>query len=435
MFEMFESTTTSQARSSDLLLADFLSIVKYPSILGCGIITGTGVTAMHYTGVLSTVIQADAKWNVGMVILSYIIAVVASFVAMILLFFLRGAYLRPLSSVVMATAVCLMHYVGMHAVRYHYNPNKVIETFYEPREMATIALVLACCVCLLIQGVSSVHLHQRVSLYSKLIKKNDIARSLRNRILLERSIHAKRLKMFDAMQLLPLSFTKYHSLFEVGDLSSDFSFKYPANTKAETEEIQEIIDNPVCCSIFKQYCIKNSTVQHVAFLSALKVVNSYPEDSLVAQRAFVLLVEEFFQPGARFELPICAETRSKVIARAGSGKMSTSDFHAAVNEVVEYLRTCSFKSFMRTPDYALVRKLLLQFPPYTLPEFKDDLGDVIAAAGDSSLGNPLSESSSNPSDRKGTVVKVASMESVAGSATHGARSPRSKSSPGSFDAQ
>ncbi len=84
---------------------------------------GGGVVAMHYIGMAAMRMAAMCEWNVGLVVLSAVIAVVVSFVALWLAFRFR-AEVRTLtpgklaSAGVMGLAVASMHYTGMAAATF-----------------------------------------------------------------------------------------------------------------------------------------------------------------------------------------------------------------------------------------------------------------------------------------------------------------------------
>jgi two-component system, sensor histidine kinase and response regulator len=85
---------------------------------------GTGIAAMHYTGMAAMRVQAHAQYDPLLVALSVAIAVVVSFVALWLAFHLRdvttGAWSwRKLgSTLLMGAAIPSMHYTGMAAARF-----------------------------------------------------------------------------------------------------------------------------------------------------------------------------------------------------------------------------------------------------------------------------------------------------------------------------
>lgn len=86
---------------------------------------GTGVVAMHFTGMKALLITPSVHWDLSLVALSVIIAYVASGVALWLAFHLhqgeRGSLLlRALAALVMGCAIAGMHYVGMAAAHFEH---------------------------------------------------------------------------------------------------------------------------------------------------------------------------------------------------------------------------------------------------------------------------------------------------------------------------
>lgn len=95
---------------------------SYFRLILAGIFVGFGVAAMHYTGMLSMQVQADAHWNATIIAASIGIAVVASIVALWLAVHVKKMWQMIVSAVVMGVAVCGMHYTGMAAVDFVHNP-------------------------------------------------------------------------------------------------------------------------------------------------------------------------------------------------------------------------------------------------------------------------------------------------------------------------
>lgn len=87
------------------------------------LLLGSGIVGMHYLGMYALLIDPGIFWDRGMVLLSIVIAYVASGVALWLAFELRkgenGIVLRRLqASLVMGFAIAGMHYVGMDAASF-----------------------------------------------------------------------------------------------------------------------------------------------------------------------------------------------------------------------------------------------------------------------------------------------------------------------------
>ena len=84
---------------------------------------GSGIAAMHYIGMEAMRLPAMCHYNRDMVELSVVLAVVISFVALLLTFQLRSetksfSWSKTACAVVMGLAIPVMHYVGMAAVTF-----------------------------------------------------------------------------------------------------------------------------------------------------------------------------------------------------------------------------------------------------------------------------------------------------------------------------
>lgn len=84
-------------------------------LLTAGASLGLGVAVMHYLGMQGMRFGGYIRWSSALVAASVLIAVVAATVALWLAFNARPVALRLLAAVVMAAAVCAMHYTGMAA--------------------------------------------------------------------------------------------------------------------------------------------------------------------------------------------------------------------------------------------------------------------------------------------------------------------------------
>ncbi|MDO6805300.1 MHYT domain-containing protein, partial [Wenyingzhuangia sp. 1_MG-2023] len=84
-----------------------------PRLLGAGLVTGLGVASMHYTGMEAMVMPGDMIYDPALVGASVLIAVGAAICAFWLSFNIHTFMMRSISSIIMAVAVCGMHYTGM----------------------------------------------------------------------------------------------------------------------------------------------------------------------------------------------------------------------------------------------------------------------------------------------------------------------------------
>ena len=86
-------------------------------ILTAGAITGIAVAAMHYTGMAALRVAGTIRYDPGLVAASVIIAVVAATVALLFTIAARRPGHIVGAALIMAVAVCGMHYTGMAATR------------------------------------------------------------------------------------------------------------------------------------------------------------------------------------------------------------------------------------------------------------------------------------------------------------------------------
>ncbi|MBM2618711.1 histidine kinase [Actinoplanes sp. LDG1-06] len=93
-----------------------------PRVVTAGVLTGGGVLAMHYTGMLGMHVSGEMRYDLTLVAASAIIAVVASTVALWFTVSVRGWLPISGAAVIMAIAVCGMHYTGMAAMSVHLDP-------------------------------------------------------------------------------------------------------------------------------------------------------------------------------------------------------------------------------------------------------------------------------------------------------------------------
>ncbi|MBM3071970.1 bifunctional diguanylate cyclase/phosphodiesterase [Lelliottia sp. RWM.1] len=88
------------------------------------LILSSGVVSMHYVGMAALMLHGSISWDQRIVLLSVVIAIIASGVALWLAFHLRdkrkGVFInRIAAALVMGTAICAMHYTGMSAAHFH----------------------------------------------------------------------------------------------------------------------------------------------------------------------------------------------------------------------------------------------------------------------------------------------------------------------------
>jgi PAS domain S-box-containing protein len=93
------------------------------SLVAGSIVMGSGIAVMHYTGMAAMRLPAMCEYNVWMVALSIVLAIVISLVALVLTFLSRdevtiSSWRKVGSAVLMGVAVPVMHYTGMAAATF-----------------------------------------------------------------------------------------------------------------------------------------------------------------------------------------------------------------------------------------------------------------------------------------------------------------------------
>lgn len=102
-----------------------ISTKRLGRLLLGGVITGGGVSVMHYLGMVAMIFDGRIVWNPAIVFASVLVAIVAATAAFWIFFRLLSIFpemevLRLVSAVIMGIAVCGMHYTGMTAATYVY---------------------------------------------------------------------------------------------------------------------------------------------------------------------------------------------------------------------------------------------------------------------------------------------------------------------------
>lgn len=108
------------------------SIVTSGSIISGSIAMAAAIAGMHYIGMFSMRMAATIEWNIFLVVLSVVVALVASLGALLILSRLRNKTDKwgqlLLASVFMGFAISGMHYIGMYAATFIHSHQTDIET-------------------------------------------------------------------------------------------------------------------------------------------------------------------------------------------------------------------------------------------------------------------------------------------------------------------
>src|SRR6266480_6360336 len=95
-----------------------------PRLLGAGLLMGMGFVTMHYSGMEAMRMQPPIRYEPSLAVLSVVIAVTASIVALRSAFRLRmetiwtAFWNKAGSALIMGSGVCGMHYTAMVAARF-----------------------------------------------------------------------------------------------------------------------------------------------------------------------------------------------------------------------------------------------------------------------------------------------------------------------------
>jgi NO-binding membrane sensor protein with MHYT domain len=92
---------------------------RWPWLAAGGVIIGVGVAAMHYLGMSAMSMPTTMSYNLPLVLLSVLIAIVAGTATLWIGTWIRGSAATAGAALVMGVAVTGMHYTGMAALRVH----------------------------------------------------------------------------------------------------------------------------------------------------------------------------------------------------------------------------------------------------------------------------------------------------------------------------
>jgi two-component system sensor histidine kinase/response regulator len=117
-------------------------------LTGGAIAMGTGIWSMHFTGMLAYHLSVEVYYHIPTVILSLLLAIAASFIALSVVSRPRIGALHVIAgSLLIATGICGMHYTGMAAMRlpamHHWDQSFVLLSILIALIVALVALGLA----------------------------------------------------------------------------------------------------------------------------------------------------------------------------------------------------------------------------------------------------------------------------------------------------
>ena len=118
MADVSKELSLRQIRKSNKLIRIMLTRNLGPIVVG-GCITGGGFNSMHYIGTLGMVFPGTLRYYSGIVAASCLISLLGATIAYWILFRFLALYpekelYRIICSVVMAVAICGMHFTGSY---------------------------------------------------------------------------------------------------------------------------------------------------------------------------------------------------------------------------------------------------------------------------------------------------------------------------------
>ena len=120
----FVSWLSAVAASGVALGMAGLARFRWPQLAMGALAMGIGISAMHYIGMQALHLSIGIVWNAGYVVLSVVVAVLASATALWLfqalqhMHGMRRRLFQAGASLVMGLAICGMHYIGMAAAQF-----------------------------------------------------------------------------------------------------------------------------------------------------------------------------------------------------------------------------------------------------------------------------------------------------------------------------
>lgn len=117
--------------------------LNWPRLILAGVCTGCGVAVMHYTGMAAMMIPVQMSHDPFLVAVSVVVAVVAATAAFWLSLKLDRTWHKIAASLVMGGAIAGMHYTGMAAVTFSSNVNDILPPMGEGTPTSVMAAILA----------------------------------------------------------------------------------------------------------------------------------------------------------------------------------------------------------------------------------------------------------------------------------------------------
>ncbi|MFJ5444936.1 PAS domain S-box protein [Methylobacillus methanolivorans] len=137
-----------------LLTRDHVSLLR---LITGGIVVGTGIGMMHYSGMLAMNMTPLLRFNLAGFLISLLVAISLATVALWVVFYLKRNKIHPLSSlllggILMGCAIAAMHYTGMAAAVYLGEA----DLSFDPSQNKTDALGLSIAIVTILIGILAI---------------------------------------------------------------------------------------------------------------------------------------------------------------------------------------------------------------------------------------------------------------------------------------
>jgi NO-binding membrane sensor protein with MHYT domain len=129
-----------------------------------GLLMGLGVSGMHYAGMSAMQMPATIDYAANIVILSVVIAIVASIVALWLAFNMRGMGPQVFSALIMGIAVCGMHYTGMSAASFRSSDAMAMAGGLSGTSLGVVIFVVVVCLLSTMLWIQKRRQHRRAQI-------------------------------------------------------------------------------------------------------------------------------------------------------------------------------------------------------------------------------------------------------------------------------
>jgi hypothetical protein len=305
-------------QSERISVGQAIEWIRQPFILQGGLLAGSGVTAMHYLGMVS-VIGVGVSFDAALVFASWLIAIFAATAALIILFHFEGKMARNASALVMGVAVCSMHYTGMAATKFTYDGSQqALMSDLATRDVGAVVAMIAAFICLGMQSAASSHMQSGIKNYAKLkIEAEQEKIEILRRFLALINFHSR----------TGCTTSSLEYFIEPDVVKQEFSLleeeKRPEKPVEDNHkrmaEFRELLNHPVAFEVFKDICVKSLTHENLTFLAEVQFLLKWMKDEPVAERHRIglSLWKTYLKPDAPRQINISSQLQEEALDSLG----------------------------------------------------------------------------------------------------------------------